>query len=318
MTGFVRKKWVVEKMNKLKTYLELIRYPLFAIPIVATLPGIILASDLLTWQAPVAMLTALIGYWAGMMKNDYFHRETDAVANPDRPLPSERISSKSVFILASGMYVVCLAMGFAMHYKAGIMVIVLIMISHAYNAILKSRGIWGSISLPIGIGLLTIFGAFAVSGQVPTLVWFAFAAITFYDFGTHIITTFKDIERDRKIGIRTTPIQIGIKPALAISSIATLSSFAVALFPYLIGLASWKYLIWLAIALIATLVTRLPLLIDQKEKNGYLALKGSMVGAITFFPCLISSIVPFWQSTLIILPLLGLTFALLETAKQEV
>lgn len=305
-------------MNKLKTYLELIRYPLFSIPIVATLPGIILASNRFRWQIPVALLTAVLGYWAGMMKNDYFHREMDALTNPGRPLPSKRISPKSVFIFASGMYVVCLIMGFAMHYKAGLMVVVLIMSSHAYNAVLKKHGIWGSIILPTGIGLLSVFGALAVSGHVPTLVWFAFASITLYDFGTHIVTTFKDIERDREIGIRTTPIQIGIKPALALSSIATLCSFAAALFPYLIGMASGEYVIWLVFALSATLVTRLPLLINQNEKNGYLALKGSMVGAITFFPCLISAIVPFWQSILIILPLLGLTFTLLETAKQEV
>lgn len=305
-------------MNKIKTYLELIRYPLFAIPIVATLPGIILASDKFVWQAPLALLTALLGYWAGMMKNDYFHREMDALANPNRPLPSKRINPRTVFVFASGMYVLCLAMGFVMNYKAGLMVIVLIMISHAYNAILKKHGIWGSISLPTGIGLLTVFGALAVSGRVPTLVWFAFASITLYDFGTHIVTTFKDMERDRKTGIRTTPIQIGIKPALAVSSSATLCSFAIALFPYLIGLASGKYVIWLMIALISTFVTRLPLLIDQNEKNGYLALKGSMVGSIIFFPCLISTIISFWQSILIILPLLGLTFTLIETAKQEV
>jgi len=305
-------------MNKLKTYLELIRYPLIAIPIVATLPGIVLAVDKFTWKVPLALLTALLGYWAGMMKNDYFHREMDALANPERPLPSNRISPKSVFIFASGIYIVCFILGFVMHYKAGLMVIVLIMLSHAYNAILKEHGIWGSISLPIGIGLLSVFGALAVSGGVPTLVWFAFVSITLYDFGTHIVTTFKDIERDRKVGIRTTPIQLGVKPALAVSSIGTLSSFVVAFVPFLIGLASWEYVIWLVIALVATLVTRIPLLIKQNEKNGYLALKGSMVGAITFFPCLISVIVPFWQSILLILPLLGLTFILLETAKQEV
>ncbi|HIE26772.1 TPA: hypothetical protein EYP66_05760 [Candidatus Poribacteria bacterium] len=43
-------------MNKFKTYLEFIRYPLFAIPIVATLPGIVLASDKFTWQAPLAFV----------------------------------------------------------------------------------------------------------------------------------------------------------------------------------------------------------------------------------------------------------------------
>ena len=32
-------------MSRLKAYLELVRYPLFAIPIVATLPGALIASQ---------------------------------------------------------------------------------------------------------------------------------------------------------------------------------------------------------------------------------------------------------------------------------
>ena len=67
----------------------------------------------------------------------------------------------------------------------------------------------GSISLPLGIGLLNVFGALAVSGGVPRLVWYAFAATTLYDCGTHITTTFKDIERDERLGITTTPLQLG-------------------------------------------------------------------------------------------------------------
>ena len=85
----------------------------------------------------------------------------------------------------------------------------LVAISHLYNAIFKAKGILGSLTLPLGIGLLSIFGALVVSGTVPRLVWYAFAATTLYDLGTHITTTFKDISRDEHLGILTTPLQIG-------------------------------------------------------------------------------------------------------------
>jgi len=306
-------------MNKLKTYLELIRYPLFAIPIVATLPGVILASKQLTWRAGVTLLVALLGYWAGMIKNDYFHREHDTVANPHRPLPSRKLDPRDAFIAASTLYVICLILGFlVLNYKAGLMVIALIMISHVYNALLKERGIWGSISLPVGIGLLSVFGALAVSGTVPTLVWYVFAATTLFDFGTHITTTFKDIERDKSIGIATTPLQIGVKPALAVSWIVTIAACVVALLPCFIENADYRYALWVILALGATCVTRIPLIFHQTEKNGYLALKGSMIASITFFPSLIGIAMPIWQSALIILPLLAVTIILLEMVKQEV
>ncbi len=299
--------------------LEIIRYPLFAIPLVATLPGALIASDgQFTWRVGIALAIAMLGYFAGMMKNDYFHRYQDAAVNPNRPIPSRRLSAKKVLILASSSYILCLTAGFLMNLKAGLLVIGLVMISHAYNAILKDRGIWGSISLPIGIGLLSIFGSLVVSGQVKALTWYVFGAITFYDFGTHIATTFIDLERDRKIGILTTPLQIGIGPALVVSAVATVVAFTIAVLPiWTLGL-NWYYAGWVGIAAVATIVSRLPLHLNPNEKNGYAALKGSMVGAITFFPCLIGSELRFLQSAFIILPLLIVTLILLQGSKQEV
>jgi 4-hydroxybenzoate polyprenyltransferase len=306
-------------LKTLKAYLELIRYPLFAIPIVATLPGALIASEgQLNWRVGLVLLTALLGYFAGMMKNDYFHREQDAVVNPNRPLPSHRLTPGNVLIAASGTYIVCVILGFTLNTRAGLMVVGLVMISHAYNAILKERGIWGSISLPVGIGTLSLFGALAVSGSVPRLVWYAFAATTLYDFGTHITTTFKDIERDERVGVLTTPQQLGIKPALALSAVATMLSFIIAILPHWLEGIGWHYTLWVVLALIATSITRLPLYLNPNEKNGYFALKGSMIGAITFFPCLIGVQMTLWASALVILPLLLLTMTLLEVTKREV
>ncbi len=306
-------------MNTLKAYLELIRYPLFAIPIAATLPGALIASEgQWNWRVGLTLVIALLGYFAGMMKNDYFHREQDALVNPDRPLPSHRLTPRQVLITASTTYIICVILGFTLHIKAGLLVVALVMISHSYNAFFKERGILGSISLPLGIGLLNVFGALAVSGAVPRLVWYAFAATTLYDCGTHIITTFKDIERDEKLSITTTPLQLGIKPALACAAASTLLSFIVAVLPYWLEGISWHYTLWVVLALLATSITRLPLYLNPTEKNGYRALKGSMVGAIMFFPCLIGGQISLWRSALVILPLLLVTLTLLEVTKREV
>ena len=307
-------------METLKAYLVLVRYPLFAIPIVATLPGALIASQgEINWRLGVTLLVALFGYLAGMMKNDYFHRQQDALVNPHSPLPSERLRPRGVLITASLIYICCVIAGFALNVKAGFVVVGLVIISHSYNAILKEQGIWGSISLPTGIGLLNVFGSLAVSGELPRLVLYAFAATTLYDFGTHITTTFKDFERDKQIGILTTPIQVGVPTALAISAIATLISFVIALLPYwLFEGIGWHYTLWILFAAMATTVTRLPLYLRPSEKNGYLALKGSMIGAITFFPCFIVVQVSFLQSTLIIAPLLLTTLILLKISRQEV
>lgn len=307
-------------MNRLKAYLELIRYPLFAIPIVATLPGALIASEgHLTWRVAAALLIALGGYFAGMIKNDYFHRETDALTNPERPLPSQRLTPRQALIPASIIYGLCVIGGGGLNIKAGFLVIGLVAISHLYNAIFKERGILGSLTLPLGIGLLNVFGALAVRGTVPRLVWYAFAATTLYDLGTHIATTFKDISRDEQLGVTTTPLQLGIRPALLLSALATVLAFAIAFLPYWLEPIQQKfYVVWVILGIIATFATRVPLYRKPNEKNGYFALKGSMVGSILFFPCLVGAQVSIVVSAAIILPLLLVTMFLLKTTQQEV
>ena len=307
-------------MTRFSAYLDLIRYPLFAIPIVATLPGALIASrGQFTWRVAVALVIALFGYLAGMIKNDYFHHETDKQTNPERPLPSERLTPKQAIVPASVIYGLCVIGGFLLNLKAGLLVMGLVAISHLYNAIFKGKGILGSLTLPLGIGFLSVFGALAVSGTVPRLVWYAFAATTLYDFGTHITTTFKDISRDRELGILTTPLQIGIGPALLLSAIATAAAFTIAFLPYWLEPELQRtYVVWIMLGVIATIGTRVPLYVQPNEKNGYFALKGSMVGSIFFFPCLIGVQVSLAVSTAVIVPLLLVTLFLLRTTRQEV
>ena len=307
-------------MSRLKAYLELIRYPLFAIPIVATLPGALIASHgKFTWRVAVALVIALFGYFAGMIKNDYFHHETDKQTNPERPLPSQRLAPRQAIIPASVIYGLCVIGGFLLNPQTGFLVMGLVAISHLYNAIFKAQGILGSLTLPLGIGLLSIFGALVVSGTVPRLVWYAFAATTLYDLGTHITTTFKDISRDKQLGILTTPLQIGIRPALFVSAVATLLAFAIALLPYWLEPDVQKsYIVWVILGVIATVGTRISLYLEPNEKNGYFALKGSMVGSILFFPCLIGAQVSIVVAAAIIIPLLLVTLLLLKTTRQEV
>ena len=307
-------------MNRLKAYLDLIRYPLFAIPMVATLPGALIASQgQFTGRVAAALIIAQFGYFAGMIKNDYFHHETDKQTNPERPLPSDRLTPKQAIFPASVIYGLCVIGGFLLNLKTGLAVMGLVAISHLYNAIFKTKGILGSLTLPLGIGLLSIFGALAVSGTVPRLVWYAFAATTLYDLGTHITTTFKDISRDRQLGILTTPLQIGVGPALLLSALATVAAFVVAFLPCWLETDLQKiYVVWVILGIVATVGTRISLYLQPNEKNGYFALKGSMVGSILFFPCLIGAQVSIAVSAAVIVPLLLVTLFLLKMTRQEV
>lgn len=305
--------------DKIKAYLELIRYPLFPIPIMTTLQGVILANEgSMSWTGYIAIVVSMIGYFAGMMKNDYFHSKTDALSMPQKPIPSGRVSPRNVFISASSMYIICLFLGFLMNYKAGLVVALLIAFSHLYNAIFKGKGILGSIVLPLGIAGMAIFGAVAVSGKIPETLWYGVIGIFLFDFGAHIATTFKDIEHDRTAGIMTTPIQIGVKPALFLSTMATISAFSAFILPYALGKAEPNYLIWTGIAFGTTFITRIPLLLKQTQDNGYLALKGSLLSCIVLYPCLIGIVLPVYVCAIVILTPFILSLILLELSSHRV
>ena len=91
------------------------------------------------------------------------------------------------------------------------------------------------------------------------------------------------------------PCSWAVKPALVCAAVSTILSFIVAVLPHWLEGISWHYTLWVVFALLATSITRLPLYLNPTEKNGYRALKGSMVGAITFFPCLIGVQISLWR-----------------------
>ncbi|GIX06153.1 MAG: MFS transporter [Candidatus Poribacteria bacterium] len=306
-------------VRALRAYLELIRYPLFAIPVVATLPGIVLsAPDFVhNWRAWLALLVAELGYFAGMIKNDYFHRGVDRLIHPERPIPSGRVRPETALRLASGLYLLCVALGFLIRWQAGLLVLLLIAISHSYNAYLKERGLWGSLVLPLGIGLLNVFGAISAAGRVPPMVWVAFGITFLYDFGTHVISTFKDYRRDAVAGVRTTVHQLGPRVALIVSVLATLGAFGLAFLPLALGYPT-RYVVWPIGALIATMVTRYPLLRSPSEANGYRALEGAMLASILLFPALVGVVWSVGQVAAVIVPLWGATLLLLHRSRQEV
>ena len=65
-------------------------------------------------------------------------------------------------------------------------------------------------------------------------------------------------------------------------------------------------------------ITRLPLLVRQDHDNGYLALKGSMIGAIALYPCLIGTVFSVTICLLVILIPYLLSAILLENTSQRV
>ncbi|MEL6302219.1 MAG: chlorophyll synthase ChlG [Pseudomonadota bacterium] len=146
--------------------------------------------------------------------NDWFDRHVDAINEPNRPLPSGRVSERVGWILAlgwSGLSMILAAMlGFWVFLASALG----LALAWAYSAPpfrLKRNGWFGNSAVGLCYEGLPWFTAAAVmSGGLPQTEIILLALL--YSVGAHGIMTlndFKALEGDRAMGIRSLPVQLG-------------------------------------------------------------------------------------------------------------
>lgn len=160
---------------------------------------------------------------ASQATNDWFDRHVDAINEPNRPIPSGRIPGRW------GLYLATLWSGFSLLVAAALGPWVLaaaalgVALSWAYSAPplrLKRNGWWGNAAVGISYeGLAWITGAAVLlGGSMPDTRIVLLALL--YSFGAHGIMTlndFKAMDGDKRMGVRSLPIQLGALNAARVS-----------------------------------------------------------------------------------------------------
>jgi chlorophyll synthase len=161
---------------------------------------------------------------ASQAMNDWCDRDVDAINQPDRPIPSGRLPGQT------GLYVAIGATAVSLFYAALLGPLVLVaaalalLSGWAYSAPplrLKTSGWWGPGLTGLSYeGLAWITGALVIGAggtlDRPRLVAFALL----YSIGAHGIMTlndFKAIEGDRRMGIASLPVTLGIDRAARVA-----------------------------------------------------------------------------------------------------
>ncbi len=151
--------------------------------------------------------------------NDWFDRHVDAINEPYRPIPSGRIPGQW------GLYIALLWTALSLLVAAALGPWVLgaaalgLVLAWAYSAPplrLKRNGWWGNAAVGLSYeGLAWVTGAAVmIGGALPD--WRILALAGLYSLGAHGIMTlndFKAIEGDRRMGIRSLPVQLGVRGA---------------------------------------------------------------------------------------------------------
>ena len=162
---------------------------------------------------------------ASQAVNDWFDRHVDAVNEPSRPIPSGRVPGR--WGLAVAVVVSALALVAAAAFGRWVLVPAALgtALSWAYSAPplrLKANGWFGNAAVALSYeGLAWLAGAAVVAGTAPDARILAVALL--YSLGAHGIMTlndFKSVEGDRRMGVRSLPVQLGVDRAARVACAA--------------------------------------------------------------------------------------------------
>ncbi|MBP0463325.1 chlorophyll synthase ChlG [Roseomonas sp. PWR1] len=154
--------------------------------------------------------------------NDWFDRHVDAINEPHRPIPSGRMPGRWGLYVAVCWTGVSLAWGGMLGLWGFLATLLGVALAWAYSAPplrLKANGWWGNLACGLAYESLPWITAAAVlSAAAPSAEVLVIA--TLYGLGAHGIMTlndFKAIEGDRRIGIRSLPVQLGPERAARVA-----------------------------------------------------------------------------------------------------
>lgn len=175
------------------------------------------------------ILTGPLVCGASQIINDWCDREVDAINEPDRPIPSGRVSERRAFQFALAWSLIAQLWSFSLGLWVASATALGLILAWAYSAPpmrLKQNGWWGNLSVAISYeGLAWVTGAAIAFGGDLTNTDILLIALL-YSLGAHGIMTlndFKAIEGDIAIGIRTLPVQLGPEFAARLACLVMLT-----------------------------------------------------------------------------------------------
>ena len=151
--------------------------------------------------------------------NDWFDRDVDAINEPNRPIPSGRMPGRWGINIAIAWTIVSLLVALGLGTWGFIAATLGLVLAWAYSAPparLKRNGWWGNSACALCYeGLAWITGAAVMAdGRFPA--WNSILFALLYSAGAHGIMTlndFKAVEGDRRMGIGSLPVRLGVQGA---------------------------------------------------------------------------------------------------------
>ena len=228
----------------------------------------ILRSLYQTSELTFAILT-VVGYNAAANSlNDFIDLKIDQVNRPNRPLTTGLVKRNTALIFAVLLFVGgSVTALFLSKLAAMITILIVLPLIISYNLKLKQFPLVGNIVIALILGLTFVFSG-AVFGNIKPMIIPCFLA-----FGLtlvrELVKDIEDIEGDRLAGLTTFPIIAGFNRAGKLTALFAVMIGVGALIPYMMGIYSFWYLVFLVLGVETPLVTLVVLLMKSPEKLNF-------------------------------------------------
>jgi len=190
----------------------------------------------------INILLGVITYFfiagSGMVVNDIYDIEIDKINKPNRPIPRGSITLKQAKLLYFFYLIIGLAFAFihSILFNLGILNILIAalfgFIGWLYAYWGKKSGFPGNIIVSVSFSIGLIYGAILNNSTIPNYIYFFFLTSFFLLLSREIIKGCEDIEGDKKEGVKTLAIRIGIKPATRIATLSSALAIIFFILPY--------------------------------------------------------------------------------------
>jgi len=232
-----------KSIRKVLSFIELSRPVNGLIAFISVFLGALLAADSLSplINVLIVAIAALMLLSAGNALNDFCDLQIDKINKPHRPIPSGRIERKEALTFSIVLLGIGTCMGMLINWTAFVIAVTVSATLVLYSTKLKRMPLAGNIAIGFLTALVFTSGGVAVDAIKGTIVPALFAFL--FTTAREIIKDIEDLEGDRKMRARTSPILWGEDTAMYIAFGFMASVIILSFIPYLIELYSWRYML---------------------------------------------------------------------------
>jgi len=267
----------------IRGYLEILR-PANSIMVgFAVIVGTLIAQPFLSFDYMVLLSGFLTGFLISsfaMVINDYYDAEVDRLNQPNRPIPSNRVTIGGVKTLSILLLVSGLLSSFFLGFLTLVIAIIFAFISWLYSYRAKKIGMFGNALVASSLAIPYIYGGFAVLFPWDELVWFLAVTSFSAGMGREIIKTISDVEGDRLRDIRSVALMLGPKKAAFFGATFFLGAIMISLGPLFRSLVGLPYFVLIPIPWVIFLYSSYSIMRTPSSQGAIRIKKFALVGML--------------------------------------